>query len=136
MSAAEHDRIGTALDQRLSKTSNELARRSGRELACFDLLNETGAGLSHDLDVAGVLLEQRRKPRALDRADGREHTDDAAARGGTAGFTAGSMAMMGNSNRSRKVAAAAAVAVLQAITTAAAPPRCRNCVRATERSRM
>ena len=75
-------RVGAALYQRPRIARNELARRGARELAGLDLLDETGARLRDDLDVAGVLLEQRRKPRALDRADGREHADDTAARGG------------------------------------------------------
>ena len=80
--AAEHDGVGAALDQRPRIARDELARRGARELAGLDLLDEARARLRDDLDVAGVLLEQRRKPRALDRADRREHADDTAARGG------------------------------------------------------
>jgi hypothetical protein len=83
--------------------------------------DEARAGLRDDLHFAGVLLEQRREARALERADRREHADDAAARGADGGLTAGSIAMIGSVKRARSGAAAAAVAVLHAITTAAAP---------------
>ena len=77
MSAAEHDRVGAACEQRRGIARDELARRGARELAGLDLLDESRARLRHDLDVAGVLLEQRGEARTLERADRREHADDA-----------------------------------------------------------
>ena len=80
MSAAEHDRVGATLDERPRIARDELARRGARKLAGLDLLDQARARLRDDLHLARVLLEQRSEARAFERADRREHADDAAAR--------------------------------------------------------
>ena len=136
MRAAQHDRVRPAGDAAAAHNARRLARRGTRELAGLDLLDQARTRLRDDLDVARILLEQCREARAVERADRRRPPTTRLRVALTAGFTAGSIAMIGKSKRARNSAAAAAVAVLHATTTAAAPWRRRNSVSASERSRM
>ena len=56
-----------------SSTSAE--RRLSRQVASFDLVNEPGAGLQHDLDVRAVPVEQPGKLDARERLRRGQHTD-------------------------------------------------------------
>ena len=135
--AAEHDGVGAGLEQRSYKSGDQAPGGFARQIAALDCFGQSGRGLGDPM-TSWAKSSSRAAKRELWRVPTVARIPTTPLRvAATAGFTAGSMPMMGTSGHAvRSVAAAAAVAVLQAITNALAPRPNKNPASARDRSTM
>ena len=77
MRAAEHQRVGAALQERLHEGAHGLARRGPGGLPLLDQIHPARTRLAHHRRAAGVGRQQPHDVRALERDGGGQHADDA-----------------------------------------------------------